>query len=63
MKALHSFVYPNQEDKSGKAPYASVTSKNYSTNEQRDFDGALAVKRRFRLKTYLDRIKKYFNKK
>ncbi len=62
IKASHVVAHPNEENKMGKAPYASFTKRNHSTNEQRDFN-VLYGKTRFRLKTYLEGTRKYFNKK
>lgn len=62
MKTSGVTVHPNQENKSGKAPYASFTEKNNSTNEQRDFEGA-AAERGFGLRSFLNFMSRYFNKK
>ncbi|MBK7652398.1 MAG: hypothetical protein IPJ20_19095 [Flammeovirgaceae bacterium] len=62
MKASSITVHPNQENKSGQAPYASFTKRNYSTHEQIGFDGAEG-KKRLKLQAYMNRMKKYFNKK
>ncbi|MBL7875610.1 MAG: hypothetical protein JNL53_08095 [Cyclobacteriaceae bacterium] len=55
-------VHPNQESKSGKAPYAAFAKRNASTNDPRAFM-QIWMGEGFKPRIFFERIKRFFNRK